>query len=231
MKNIWSKVIIGMFSIIAMTTAMTGCNDKVKGDTNDSPNAQTSFQIGDEIAVTPIVANKSFDEMTDDEIDSISRNVFEQASIVFENLYFSTDLIELDEAVSIVQDDTTWYKVKYIDTWEDFQKICLSVYGKAFYEETILQAAEKYLMEYEGVLYQSPERIGGIGGYCRLIPNSQKIIAITKEAKKIVISANMQGVKQSSTQNESEDGILNYTIVVEGGNYVLENFYGIKENE
>lgn len=230
MKNIWSKVIVAIFSITVMATAMTGCIGNDKGDADESSNTQIDFQIGEDISVTPVVANKPFNEMSDDEIDSISRDIFKQASIVFENLYFSADLIELDDEVSIMQDDTTWYKVKHINTWDDFCKIWQSIYSKAFFEDTILQTAKNQLIEDEGILYQSPERIGGMGGYGRLVPTEQKIVAVIKEPNKMVIRASMQGVKQGNTNDESEDGVLDYTIIVEDGNCVLDNFYGTEGN-
>lgn len=201
-----------------------------------------SYQLTDSVAVmrfidafygsaTPasygsVPVTKPPEELTDDEIDTIGRNLFAQASTIFEQLYFFPEMLDRDETDSIEQDGSTWYRLTQFNSWEEYNAACEGVFSKGFCETYIYPAAQSHIMEQEGKLYQDPQRLGGSGGYFRLEANEQKIVAVTKSAVKMTLRANMKSLIYSDKDGTMSDGDLIYTLLAENGNWVLESFYG-----
>lgn len=236
MKKIFARLLTLSLSIF-VTFSLLGCNFKKVREFQT-----TTFQIGKDTYVKAIKADISGDQLTEKEIDILARNLFSQAAIVYKQTYFIAEEIELDDSNFIQSkiptsiqssaniDNTVykWYKIAYIENWEDFKSICESFISSSFYQDTILPYAQNHIIENEGSLYQCNELVGGGGGSPNIVPTSKKIKVISQNADKIKIRACIKDAVLND-KNVNVDGDLEYTLINQNGYWVLEDFIGINQ--
>lgn len=230
-KGVIMKKKSHMLALVALTlavcTVITGCDGKNNKPENSSGAQQPpAYQISKDIYINPIPVDKDSDVMTDDEISDIANRLFANCNNIWFSLYYGIPTIVLDESKVCSYDGDTWFKVVFVSSFEEYKNIVDSSFEYKAYTDFVYPAIEHNMHEENGILYHCRERAGDGSPPPQIAP--LKITVEEKKSDKITLKVMVEEASFSPKDGVlvPEKGEKIYTILKQGGYWVLESFYG-----